>query len=75
MEGTLYVMCKKGDTRITWTRGNRSEEDAAREAFNTYLKKKYKAFKVGKRGEQGEEIEAFDPNASEILFVPPIAGG
>ena len=69
------MLCSKGDTKITWDSTQALEVAEAKKAFKQYRDKGFAAFRIAKRGQKGEPIEAFDADAEEILFVPPVAGG
>lgn len=71
--GTMHTLNESGDTRISWDASQPTEVDAARLSFNALTKNgKYTAFRGGRNGSR---MDAFDPNAKEILLVPQIAGG
>ena len=71
----LRTLSRDGDTPIHWTPGVAVEEDAARAAFNAMKGKGYAAYRSD-GGERGDEIiRRFDPEAGEIVMVPPLQGG
>jgi hypothetical protein len=75
--GTLRIMDKQhGDVRLSWGSA-REEQEAAREAFDSHRRRGFRAYRVnvvgGKR--TGDPIDSFDPEAGELLMVPPMAGG
>lgn len=75
--GTMRVLSQSaGDTRVTWSRRNAAEVAAARRSFDelTSAPNNFAAFSVS-AGQRGERIKEFDPEAEEILIVPPVAGG
>lgn len=73
--GELRVLGQMGDTRLTWDPANTIEVETAKKAFEDYRAKRFAAFRTTKRGTKGEQITFFDPQAEEVLLVPPIAGG
>lgn len=79
--GTMSIMGRTGDTKVTWDSEIPAEVEAAREAFKTYMDKGFMAYRVKgliaeeTRGRKGEQILDFDPEDETIIFVPPIAGG
>ena len=73
--GELRIMGRKGDTKVSWDPGNQVEVGEAEKSFVAYRAKGFAAFRTTKGGNKGKQITVFDPNAEEILFVPPIAGG
>lgn len=75
MTGEMAVMGRQGDTRITWTRGNRDEVEAARRMFDELRGKGFLAFKVTRDGDKGEQILKFDQEAERIILAPPMRGG
>jgi len=64
-----------GDTKTIWDRTKATEVEAARELFNSLIKKGYAAFSVDKNGEKGEHMTAFDANAERVIFSPALQGG
>ena len=73
--GSMRVMGRTGDIKITWDPENAVEVSRAREVFNENIKKGWAAFQVKRAGGKGKQVKEFDPQVEEILFVPPIAGG
>jgi len=69
----LRTMSHRGDVPVHWTPGVAVEENAARAAFDAMKAKGYAAYQVD--GEDREIIRRFDPEAGEIVMVPPTAGG
>ena len=65
-----------GDDRIVWDRRFLDQIKEARTKFYELIKKGFLAFLIGKDGQKSNRrMCKFDPNAEEILMVPPIAGG
>jgi len=75
MQHELNVLDSNGHTSVKWNPDNDDEVDAARAAFNAMRDKGYRAFLVGRMGRQGERLDAFDPDAGEIMMVPQLRGG
>jgi hypothetical protein len=71
----LQIMSSKGHSSIKWSPNNPAEVEAAEDTFDNYIEKRFSAFRVAKGGGQGERITRFDPDAAEIIMVPPISGG
>lgn len=75
MHGEMNVLDRSGHTSVKWDPDNRDEVETARAAFNALRDKGYRAFLVGRMGRQGERLDAFDPEAGEIMMVPQLRGG
>jgi hypothetical protein len=79
---TLRVLSVSGDERVSWDadavhRGDPEAQAAVREAeriFAAERKRGATAFRVAP-GAQPERIDALDPQADEIIVIPPMAGG
>lgn len=72
--GEIRVLDDSGDTRIEWNSHSREEVDAARNMFDSLIKKGYSAYSV-KRGLKDELITRFDPALEMIVMTPRIVGG
>ena len=80
--GKLRILSRLGDTTVTWDEraarvGDPEAEEAVRQAERIFKEERARgtaAFRVT-RGAPGERIDAFDPEAEQIVMVPPIAGG
>ncbi len=80
--GKLRVLSKHGDTTYGWdakraASGDPEAQEAVRQAerlFNLERAKGYTAFRASP-GSIGERIDAFDPQAEQIVMVPRLAGG
>ncbi len=70
-EHTIRKMDKSGDAHITWDDANVAD---AKQMFADLKGKGYMAFRV-KDGAKDEQIRDFDPEAKEIIMVPPMRGG
>lgn len=74
-KGELIVLDSTGDTKITWSRHNSEETEAARVHFRALRAKHYLGFKMNRDGTKGTQLEEFDASAEEILMVPRSVGG
>lgn len=73
--GTMAVMGRAGDTKITWNRGNQAEVDAAQSTFEDLVGKGFAAFAVTAGDKRGERVTTFSPDAQSLVLVPPMQGG
>ena len=73
--GELRVIGRQGDSKVVWNSENAQEVGVARKVFEEYRSKGFTAFATTKAGRKGNLLVNFDPQAEEILFVPPMAGG
>jgi hypothetical protein len=65
-----------GDDRIVWDRRFLDQVKEAAQKFDELIKEGFKAFLVRKDGKKSErQMFRFDPNAEEIIMVPPLTGG
>lgn len=71
----LQVMGKSGHTTVKWDPDNDAEVKTARATFDALIDKGFSAFAVKGKDDKGEKLRRFDPTASEIILIPPIAGG
>lgn len=72
---TMRVVDGTGDTKIEWDVNNPAEVDAAREVYaKLVIRGQHRAFRMD-RGERGEQMDAFDPQAREILITGALQGG
>lgn len=71
---TMSIMNDEGDTKVSWDPDNAESVEAATLAFNRYRSAGYQAFAMTS-GTQGEQMDAFDPGVSEVLFIPQMQGG
>ena len=80
--GKLRVLCKSGDTTVSWDEraalaNDPDAQEAVRQAeriFNAERAKGSAAFRIS-RTSTAERIDVFDPEAEQIIMVPPMAGG
>lgn len=79
MQHKMYILSQLGHTEVVYDTEVADDLDKAKEHFTTMTKEhRYSAFAVSNPGTNQEEavhISKFDPNASEIVFVPNIVGG
>ena len=68
-------MCSKGDIKHTWNPKKPADVSEAKLMFEAMTAKGFRAFRMVKGGGQGEVMDAFDPAARRVLFVPPMQGG
>ena len=71
----IAVLDHTGDTKTIWDADNDAEVEVAKAAFDTFKKKGYMIYKVGKDGEAGTAMNKFDANAEKMIAVPPVVGG
>ncbi len=79
-DGAIEIMGAPGDTKHYWNKKNWKDVQAAKEVFDLYVKRGYKAYLLRKDGEPGEPMDDFDPSAggavfTSVLLVPQMAGG
>lgn len=74
-QSVMAMMGKNGDTKITWSRSNAVEVEAARTAFNSAKRGGHMAYKVEDSGKKGTVLQEFDPAAERIILAPPMQGG
>ena len=80
--GMLRVISKRGDDRVHWAEqdalaGDAEALAAIREAERIFAHERARgatAFRV-EAGKPVERLEQFDPQASQIIMVPRVAGG
>ena len=79
MQHKMYILNQMGHTEVEYDTEVADDVDKAKEHFDAMTKAhRYSAFAVSNPGTNKEEaihISKFDPNASEIVFVPNIVGG
>lgn len=71
----LCIMDTTGDTKITWFSDDDKEIKKAKEEFDKLKAQGWAFFAVGPLGGKDKKITKFDSSASQIIAVPPIAGG
>lgn len=65
----IRILDDTGDTRLVWNRKKIEEISEAREKFNAYLKKGYRAYACRRDGEKGAKVDSFDALQEELIFV------
>ena len=76
--GTIRILDSSGDTAVAWDVTDNETVRAAEELFRRLMTTEKKipfARTQGAPADTAVQIDAFDPQAEEILFVRPIAGG
>jgi len=73
--GTMAIMGKEGDVKVTWDPDNTKEVEAAKKTFSENIAKGFKAFRMYDGEKKGTELKEFDKYAEKVLFVVPLAGG
>lgn len=71
----MAVMGSGGDIKKIWNKSNEDEVEDARRTFYDMRRKGYLAFRANKDGGRGEQIREFDPDAEQMIMVPPMQGG
>lgn len=64
-----------GDTKIIFDPDNKDEVDAAREQFDSLLKRGFTAYTVGKDHKTNEKVTKFKKKEGKYILVPPVSGG
>lgn len=59
-----------GDKRLVWNRLNMNDIREADSMFKNFISQGLEAFRVGGDGKTGSKMDAFDPTAEEIIFLP-----
>ena len=80
--GMLRVISKRGDDRVHWAEqdalaGDAEANAAIREAERIFERERARgatAYRL-EAGKPVERLEQFDPQASQIIMVPRVAGG
>lgn len=66
----------EGHAEIRWKKNDPKDIEIARTTFVEKKAKGYMAYRVDpKTGDKGEVLKEFDPNAEQIILLPPFAGG
>jgi hypothetical protein len=75
--GTMRVLDETGDTMVTWSLEDAEALERASKLFAVELAKGSLAFSIppGGRDRDAERVTRFDPQADEIVWVRPVAGG
>jgi hypothetical protein len=72
---TISVMGQNGDSVHIWDPEKPVEVEIAQSVYDKFLEKGYRPFQMDLTGEQGTQLDAFNPQAKAIIFVPPMRGG
>ena len=80
--GKLHILSKRGDQTVQWNarraaRGDREAAAAVREAERIFREQRERgstAFKVVP-GEPAVRLDAFDPEADQVIIIPRVVGG
>ena len=75
--GTMRILDSSGDTVVTWDVDEEATIRRAEELFAQLTRERKIPFarSSGASAEEAEQIRTFDPNAEEIIWVRPVAGG
>lgn len=73
-EHTMSIMNHEGDFKVRWDPTNPESVKMAEAAYADHIGQGMRAYNMAS-GTQGEIMDAFDPTASEILFLPQMRGG
>jgi hypothetical protein len=75
--GTMRILDETGDTTITWAVDDPATIAEAEALFARLVRERKIPFArpAGAPADAAEKISAFDPDAEEIVWVRPIAGG
>lgn len=73
----MRIIDETGDTAVTWAEEDTESLARAESLFDLMTAKRHIPFARPKGGtaEEAERISSFRPEAEEILWVRPIAGG
>ena len=74
MRCRLSVMDSSGDRQVTWQPDNPSEVAAAKAIFDAVKRRGYLVYSQPVGG-SGVAVRQFDPNAEDLIAVPPIVAG
>ena len=72
---SMSVMDSTGHSKIDWDPSDPESVSDAEQMFDDLTEKGYAAFRIKYEASQGEQIKDFDPDAHELIMVPPLAGG
>jgi hypothetical protein len=75
--GQMRILDGSGDTVVEWIAGDAVSTAEAAELFLALQSERKLAFArpVGASATESTQIKTFDPDAEEIIWVRPIAGG
>lgn len=72
MKGVLRIMSRFGDTAVAWDTEQIETVSEANLQFEKLIQCGYLAYQAGRVHTQ---ITVFDPQAAEVVMVPPMVGG
>lgn len=73
-----YASRGHGDIKVSWDPKNKEEVKAAKQTFDDLIAKGYRAWRVDLASEKRDEstqLAKFDPEAKDIVVLPPLTGG
>ncbi|MFM8302876.1 MAG: hypothetical protein ACKOA9_01050 [Actinomycetota bacterium] len=75
--GTMRILDSTGDTTVTWAPDDPASLLEAEALFDRLRSERKIPFArvVGAPAREAERIARFDPDAEEIVWVRPVAGG
>lgn len=75
--GIMRVIDRTGDSQVAWQIEDATSVDRAHAIFDRLLAQRQLAFArpAGAPATTAERVWSFDPEAEEILWVRPVAGG
>lgn len=74
--GSMKIMTPlDGDKHVEWDPTDTGSVERARKRFDEHVAAGHKAYSVERATKRGTPIDAFDPDAGEILLAPAMAGG
>jgi hypothetical protein len=75
--GVNRILDQSGDTTVAWDLTDEESVARAEELFASLSKERKIPFarNPGVHADEAVQIREFDPNAEEIIWVRPIAGG
>lgn len=73
--GEMNIMDSSGHSRLTWGADQPDEIAAARDVFDSLIRKGYSAFGSKTKTEAKHTLGKFDPTMEELVMVPRTVGG
>lgn len=73
--GEMNIMDSSGHKQLKWNTDKLDEIAAAKDTFDTLVKKGYTAFGSETKSEPKHTIKEFDPTMEELVMVPRTVGG
>ena len=65
----MRILDDNGDSRILWNRNNVDEVQEAKDKFEEYKKKGYKAYVCRRDGSKGSKVDTFDVLMEELIMA------